>query len=313
MTRSFSRRSLFQTRRHRHGYWIRPRIGTRSTPKSLVVSQTVTRLLCAGAVLKLSQAAASQASPLVAAAANQYVFWAFRLRPVSCHASTANKTSFREKNGLSAIVGELIKQGAPVNLPDRNGTSPLATAFEYSKVYCPFHFDHFEEHREKQVFLPGNRRIPDRNEGGCPELRACVDLLLQHGADPNQADGNGNTPLAPACAATCFREYLGHRHDPEICITGRDKAWAVPLMLQHGGDPNARLNPVAPKYAPGHYPVKEVIPVSERETRRWPLTAVQHAYWNADFEVCHQLFDASITHDTDVLGWMFRLALADGV
>ena len=46
----------------------------------------------------------------------------------------------------------------------------------------------------------------------------CVDLLLQHGADPNIADKDRTTPLH----LTCVKDY-------DVCVS---------LLLQHGADPN---------------------------------------------------------------------------
>ncbi|AEO66603.1 uncharacterized protein THITE_2114795 [Thermothielavioides terrestris NRRL 8126] len=84
----------------------------------------------------------------------------------------------------------------------------------------------------------------DPYEGGCPELRACVNLLVQNGADVNQADARGNAPLPRLCTAYCFRGNLLPPSESLLWITPVDKSQIVPLLLERGVNPEAKMIPV---------------------------------------------------------------------
>ncbi|KAK4125572.1 hypothetical protein N657DRAFT_548449, partial [Parathielavia appendiculata] len=81
----------------------------------------------------------------------------------------------------------------------------------------------------------------DPGDGGCPELRACVEILLRNGADVNQADLKGNPPLGRLFAAPCFRSNLGDHSSDVLWITPADRSRIGSLLLQHGADPQCRI------------------------------------------------------------------------
>ncbi len=274
----------------------------------------VSKPLRAGAHLPPTSAA--RPPPLVAAAANQYVRPALMstppspLLPPGWHCPILMTITFI--NSLSSVVSELIEHGAPVNLPDKDGVTPLAAVFLYSDSFCPFHHSLGKYGREKTPFL-GRGRVSRRSEadlpdlGGCPELRACVELLLQNGANPNLADALGNTPRNRLFVAPNLRRYLGHSQDQRLWITPPDRSRMARLLLRHGASPEGIVKPwTKPGWSGGP---------NSSETwlaRHWPSTPLRHAFWDSDYESCDRLLEAGATLDEETVIWMTRLVLEFG-
>jgi hypothetical protein len=137
-------------------------------------------------------------------------------------------------------------------------------------------------------------------------MRACVEILLRNGADVNQADGNGNTPLCRLFTAPCFRSYLGHLLEEVLWITPADIARIAPLLLQDGANPDDRMTPVN---TGSHW--DEQVSAAKWAVRRWPLSVMEHAFWNADYEACQRLLDAGMVLDQEAVLWMIRLVLEE--
>jgi hypothetical protein len=222
-------------------------------------------------------------------------------------------------NSLSGIVDELIKHGAPVNSPDRNGVSPLVATLGYTYSSCPFHFQQWDSFTEWTAFAanPKHRNHPkyhgkrDPYQAGCSELRACVNLLVQNGADVNQVDANGNAPLSLLCVSPCFRAFFGHSRQDSVWITPSDKARLTPLFLLHGGNPEAKMTPILDHDPHVYQDNDKLVPTAQWGSGNWPLTAMQHAYWDADFELCQQLLEAGATPDQSTICWMIWVMLRD--
>jgi len=99
------------------------------------------------------------------------------------------------KNGNEALVKYLMKQGADVNQENSDGDTPLIAACQFLRRS----YDHqqflinFEEDVKKINKAKSEKmEIINRNE-------TIIKYLVEHGANVNQKDGIGNTPLIVTC------------------------------------------------------------------------------------------------------------------
>jgi hypothetical protein len=212
------------------------------------------------------------------------------------------------------VVREMIIHGASVNVADCNGVTPLAAAFAYFDSYCPFHPRTGNWVANQKPFLATGktwreytRDNIDPDQAGCPELRAIVELLLENGAQVDQADARGRTPLYRLFTASTFRPYIGLRVAPSIWITSADRTRIGPLLLQRGANgKGGTMGPMKP-WAKG---AKQV--VGDKLPDRWPRTPLEHAFWDADFDACKCLVEAGLVPDQGTVLWMVRIVLENG-
>ena len=197
--------------------------------------------------------------------------------------------NLRDKGGATAlfvavernwpkVVKPLISKGADVNLPLRDGTTPLCFAAHsgYRKV------------AELLLQAPGVQVNKPGTDNATPLVMACyqehkeiVRLLLKHGADPDMATRNGITPLHTACRARntkIVELLLNNKADPDIvestgvaaihivCVTGHTKI--LKMLLDAGADMDMKAHD---KYTPyqiasiaGHHEVMKLLQARSR-------------------------------------------------
>ena len=129
----------------------------------------------------------------------------------------------------SAVVDELVKHGADVELASKTGFTPLMFAAQQGDV------------DSGRILLKAGAKANDAQPktGLTPLLIASamaqaktVDLLLDNGADPNARDANGYAPL----------HRVVRNSDYGIDVERKDATLAVvKSLLKHGADPNLRI------------------------------------------------------------------------
>ena len=129
----------------------------------------------------------------------------------------------------AAVVGELVKHGADVELASKAGTTPLMFAAQQDDV------------DSGRILLAAGAKPNEAQpkSGLTPLLIASamsnektVDLLLDNGANPNVVDTNGYAPLHKAVRDS----------DYGIDFDTRDSVLhIVKSLLKHGADPNLRI------------------------------------------------------------------------
>jgi uncharacterized protein len=180
------------------------------------------------------------------------------------------------KDGNQQAVRSLLKEGADVNAPGPDGTTPLHWAVEANDL------------ETVQLLLHAGARAQARNRYGVTPLSlaagngnaAIVDVLLKAGADPSATLPGGQTILMTAARSG----------DPEavrLLIRGSDVnarestygetalMWAaaqnhpgaVQVLLEHGAEINARSGEL--KYSQDHFGLEGV------------NTILPHGYWTA--------------------------------
>ncbi len=130
----------------------------------------------------------------------------------------------------SAVVEELIKQGADVRTGSKTGFTPLMFAAQQG-----------DEDSTRILLRAGAKpNVAQPKTGLTPLMIAsamgrtnAVDLLLDNGADPNLADANGYTSL----------HRVVRDSDYGIDLNSKDAVLTVvKSLLKHGANPNARLS-----------------------------------------------------------------------
>ncbi len=117
--------------------------------------------------------------------------------------------NIQDKDGRTALsfaaekevvtIRHLIKAGADINIPDKNGNLPFHHAAIEGAVNCTYEF---RNHHYANIDVPGmNGRTAlsfaaeAKNEGKEQKYEEIVEFLLKGGAKTNLTDPNGNTPL----------------------------------------------------------------------------------------------------------------------
>lgn len=210
-------------------------------------------------------------------------------------------------------MDELIKHGAPVNLADRDGGSPLAAAFAYRDSACPLHPLVHSWGSEPRHFLARISSRPEftfdrveTRQGTCWELRTCVGLLLLSGADVNPVGVDVNTPLCRLIVAPDFRRFLGLGSEPGLWISQADRSRILPLLLQRGADPEIGMT--SSKQWLAQY---ETMHNTKLSAPRWPLNAMEHAFWDSDFDACRHLLGAGVALSQETARRMIQLLLQE--
>ncbi len=180
------------------------------------------------------------------------------------------------KDGDRQAARSLIKEGAGVNAPDPDGTTPLHWAVEANDLDTV------------QLLLHAGARAAARNRYGVTPLSlaagngnaAIVDLLLKAGADPSATLPGGQTILMTAARS-------GNPDAVRLLIRGSDVnarestygetalMWAaaqnhpgaVQVLLEHGAEINARSDEL--KYSQDHFGLEGV------------NTILPHGHWTA--------------------------------
>ena len=218
-------------------------------------------------------------------------------------------------NSLNRIVRELIKHGAPVNLADRDGVSPLAAVFAYPNSYCPYHPPlHYWAFDEVPFLAHGMSRDQtspcsfDPSLGCCAAMTACAASLLEHGAEVNQVAMDGSDPWSRLFTALCFRRSFVGRHELVSWITQENMAQMAALLLQAGADPRRSVT------LPDRSITLPERPTAPRrpDMLRWPLTALEHAFWDADVETCTILLGAGVEPSQETITWMIQIMMEEG-
>lgn len=160
--------------------------------------------------------------------------------------------------GKAEIVEFLLARGADVNAEDRRGATPLVDALLGGHVKAA-----------RALVIGGAKRanIGDhmvKKQGDQPRAaepllhragREWAELLLANGADPNERDDKGNTPLQAAILAgneELAGLFVTHGTDVNAKSQGNltalhqaaNRGWAgfVSVLLAEGAEPNARDN-----------------------------------------------------------------------
>ncbi len=204
-----------------------------------------------------------------------------------------------------------------MNLADRYGVSPLAAVFAYRSSYCPLHAEAHHQAFNPTPFLARAKNWPetttgrlDRDHGGCPELRACVDLLLANGAEANPAGIARNAPLFRLFTMSSFRLFLiGGLPEKVVWIAPSDRCRIAPLLLKHGADPDQSIT----RQEMGDSPFSLPSPLRNPKVPipRHPLTAMEHAFWDSDLGACRRLLEAGAAPNETSIVWMIRMVLEE--
>jgi hypothetical protein len=176
-----------------------------------------------------------------------------------------------------------------------HGVLSYAAFSWYLDRHCPFHprTDTWVIDQKPFLAMGKTRREctrdnVDPDEAGCPELRAVVELLLENGAQVDQADNMGYTPLRRLFTAPCFRPYLGPHAERNLWITPADRSHIGLLILQRGANPKGGMTTrvchwvESPDGAAG----------DKWSANRWPRTPMEYAFWDADYEAYKRLVEA---------------------
>jgi ankyrin repeat protein len=115
--------------------------------------------------------------------------------------------------GNSKVVEVLLEHGADPNIRDKYGATPLhyAAALDYPKIVELLHKKDLSDYDATPLQAAAEFNYPE-----------VAELLLEHGANPNIQDNDGDTPLHLAAL--------------------RDYCEVVKLLLDHGADPTIRDN-----------------------------------------------------------------------
>lgn len=76
------------------------------------------------------------------------------------------------------------------------------------------------------------------------------------------------------------------------------------LLLRHGANPEDIMTPATKPATEDDCETAQMW-----AARRWPLTPIQHAFWDSDYEACDCLLEGGATLDEDTATWMIRVVL----
>jgi uncharacterized protein len=173
-------------------------------------------------------------------------------------AATSSRVSDAAQSGDKDRVRALLQQKADVNAPQGDGMTAL-------------HWAAFQDDVDMaKMLLAGgaNVKAVTRLEAITPLLMASkngsaamIGVLLDAGADPNVADGNGTTPLMMASAsgsvdavkllldrkAQVNAKDAAHGQTALMFAASLNRADAIRVLMDHGADPKIATNVVKPE------------------------------------------------------------------